>query len=134
VSLLHTGSETDRSESKNFYEGTWKAVRETRSYELEDGTRVYVTVFCADFIEGMGARSGSSVPLPVTGAYQYAVQVHPAEEYERPVTVEYGDLDKSRLTPAMPGETRLLLAWEAALDVAEQFLNGAAPLGATRAG
>lgn len=129
MSLLHTGSEVGREESKRFFAGVWKVVCETRAYELEDGTRVEVTVFMADFVEGMEARTGLEQPGPVTGvyqltgAYQYAVQVEPAEGYERPVRGEYGDLDKSRLTPAVWGETRRLLAWEAALDEAERLLG-----------
>jgi len=127
VSLLHTGSETGRNESKQFFHGTWKAACETRTYKLEDGTRVLVTVFMADFIEGMGARAVAGDPLPVMGAYQYSVEIRPAEAYQRPVTTEYGDLDESRLTPTIPGETRTLLAWEAALDEAETLLQPAPP-------
>lgn len=127
MSLLHTGSETGRNESKQYFGDTWKASRETRTYELEDGTRVLVTVFMADFIEGMGARAGAGDPAPVEGAYQYSVEIHPAEAYQRPMSTAYGDLDRERLTPALPGETRTLLAWEAALDEAETLLGRGEP-------
>lgn len=119
MSQLHDGAEIGRTTRGEKFNGMWEAWAQTRKYALTGGGICKVTVFAADNI-GFATRHG----VTPGGMYRFEVEVFaPEGDQVEPMARCSGVIENHRLRPAMPGELVKTLAWEVALDEADQLLT-----------